>query len=164
MNANLNHMFKTFKMNTFQIFALLLICLINGSLGATKSKCDVVHALRTEGVPNSDMRDWLCLVAHESSYRYDIKHINSDGSTDFGIFQLNDNYMCGNAQGTSSTTCWRIRTYGCADACSTFADSNISNDASCAVRVKNCDGFKRWYGWLNHCSDVSGSQYDYSHC
>nr|AGO06639.1 c-type lysozyme 2 [Ruditapes philippinarum] len=153
-------------MNMFQIIALVLIVMINGSLGGRKSKCEVVRALRAEGAKDSDMRDWLCLVAHESSYRYDVTHKNDGGSTDYGIFQMDDKYTCGNADGTSTSICWRIRTFGCEDACSTFIDSDIRNDANCAVRVRNCDGFRRWYGWVNNCSsdELEKPDYDFEDC
>ncbi|VDI29468.1 lysozyme C [Mytilus galloprovincialis] len=106
----------------------------------------------------------LCLVKHESNYRYDVVGTNSNGSKDYGIFQMNSNYFCGRPSGTSSSTCWRVNTYGCADSCTSFTNSDISNDANCAVRVKNCGGFGKWYGWRNHCSNVQGSEYDYSTC
>jgi hypothetical protein len=44
-------------MDAFRIVALLTIAFIDCSLGATKSKCDVVNALKAEGVPDADMRD-----------------------------------------------------------------------------------------------------------
>ncbi|XP_045166381.1 lysozyme c-1-like [Mercenaria mercenaria] len=152
-------------MNALQTKTLFIVLMmIERCIAGTKTKCQVVAALRAQGVPDSDLRDWLCLVAHESSYKYDAENNNSNGSTDYGIFQFNNNYNCGNSDGTNSATCWRLRTYGCADSCSSFTDSDITNDANCAKRIKDCDGFTPWYGWRNHCSDVSGSAYDYSGC
>ncbi|XP_063399568.1 lysozyme-like [Mytilus trossulus] len=143
---------------------LLVLALVGYSYGATKTKCQVVQALRNQNVPDSDLRDWLCLVKHESNYRYDVVGTNSNGSKDYGIFQMNSNYFCGRPSGTSSSTCWRVNTYGCADSCTSFTNSDISNDANCAVRVKNCGGFGKWYGWRYHCSNVQGPEYDYSTC
>lgn len=122
--------------------------------------------VKDEGAAESDMRDWLCLVAHESSFRYDVTHTNNDDSTDYGIFQMNSKYMCDNENGHSGVTCWRLRTFGCADACQTFIDSDISNDANCAVRVRNCDGFRKWYGWKNNCfsGELEKPDYDFEHC
>ncbi|VDI12556.1 Hypothetical predicted protein [Mytilus galloprovincialis] len=57
---------------------------------------------------------------------------------------MNSKYSCGNPKGTSSSICWRVNTFGCADSCTSFTNSDISNDANCAVRVKNCAGFSRW--------------------
>ncbi|CAC5390101.1 LYZ [Mytilus coruscus] len=102
----------------------------------------------------------LCLVKHESNYKYDAVGTNSNGSKDYGIFQMNSNYFCGRPSGTSSFTCCRVNTYGCADTCNSFTNSDISNDANCAVRVKNCGGFGKWYGWRDHCSNIQGSEYE----
>ncbi|XP_060560672.1 lysozyme c-1-like [Ruditapes philippinarum] len=162
-------LYLALKMDAFRIVALLTIAFIDCSLGATKSKCDVVNALKAEGVPDADMRDWLCLVQHESNYEYNVTKYkmagSAIGSVTLGIFQFNNAYWCGNANGTSSPTCWKLRTFGCADACNTFLDPDISNDANCAVRVKNCDGFHTWVGWAQNCvNDTTAPSYDYSGC
>lgn len=45
-------------MKTLQIFAaLILLALVELAHAGTKSKCDVVRALRNENVPDSEMRD-----------------------------------------------------------------------------------------------------------
>ena len=54
----------------------------------------------------------LCLVKHESNYRYDVTNDNSNGSKDYGIYQLNDKYWCGRGSRKYSR-CWQINTYGC---------------------------------------------------
>ncbi|CAC5387824.1 LYZ [Mytilus coruscus] len=143
---------------------LLAFALVEYSYDATKTKSQVVQALRNQGVPYSDFRDWLCLVKHQSEYGYDVVSNNTNGSKDYDIFQMNSNYFCGKAKGTSSSTCLRVNTYGCAVTCSSFTNSDISNDANCAVRVKSCGGFGKWYGWRDHCSNVKVSEYDYSSC
>nr|AFM43653.1 c-type lysozyme [Mytilus galloprovincialis] len=142
---------------------LLVLVLVGYSYGATKTKCQVVQALRNQGVPDSDLRDWLCLVKHESNFHYDAIGTNS-GSKDYGIFQINSKFNCGRPSGTSTSICWRVNTYGCADSCTSLTNSDISNDAYCAVRIKKCGGFSKWNGWKDYCSNVQGSEYDYSTC
>ncbi|XP_068748193.1 lysozyme C-like isoform X2 [Montipora capricornis] len=151
-------------------FAMLLILSAFGGLSyaGTKSKCDVVRALRTQNVPDSDMRDWLCLVQHESGYRYNA--FNDNGwSQDLGIFQINNHYWCGKGN-VKYSACWRILTHGCGVSnCNDFMDSDISDDTECAVKIKNCsrDGFSRWAAWRKHCRGKnlqSKSQYDFSGC
>lgn len=58
----------------------------------------------------------LCLVKHESNFHYDAIGTNS-GSKDYGIFQINSEFNCGRPSGTSTSICWRVNTYGCADSC-----------------------------------------------
>lgn len=59
----------------------------------------------------------LCLVNHESGFQYDVVHENSDGSKDYGIYQLNDNYWCDRGD-TKYSSCWQINTFGCGYQCS----------------------------------------------
>ncbi|XP_068683153.1 uncharacterized protein [Montipora foliosa] len=109
----------------------------------------------------------LCLVKHESAYKYTAKNSNNDGSTDYGIFQLNDRYWCGRGS-TKYSKCWQINTYGCGvDVCNDFLNSNIADDTSCAVKIKTCNSFSKWYAWIKHCKGKnlsSKSEYDFSNC
>nr|AJQ21500.1 C-type lysozyme 2 [Mytilus galloprovincialis] len=143
---------------------MVLFALLGCSYAGTISKCDVVKALRAESVPDSDLRDWLCLVEHESSFRYELEHVNSDKSIDYGIFQLNNKYWCDRPTPVDTSKCWKFNTCGCTDTCTSLIDSDISNDAKCAVQVKNCNDFDEWYGWRDHCANVQSSEYDFSDC
>ena len=44
-------------MTILRIYVFLLGTLALGEMAGTKTKCDVVRALRIENVPNSNMRD-----------------------------------------------------------------------------------------------------------
>lgn len=145
-------------------FLLIVLVVVGKAKAATKTKCQVVQALRAQGVPDSDLRDWLCLVKHESSYRYDVTNDNSNGSKDYGIFQLNDKYWCD--RGSATNKCWKLNTYGCGVTCSNLLNSNIADDTECAVKIKNCNSFNKWYGWQTNCQgNLNGnSDYDYSNC
>ncbi|XP_045197125.2 lysozyme-like [Mercenaria mercenaria] len=136
-----------------------VLMLLGLSQAENKTKCEVVQALRAQRVPDYDLRNWLCLVDQESSYEYDLIKYN-----DFGIFQLNRDVWCNKTNGYPGTTCWKLNTYGCLDLCNSFLDADISNDANCAVRIRNCDGFQPWFGWRDRCHDVSGPEYDYTDC
>ena len=59
----------------------------------------------------------LCLVKHESNFKYDANPVNSDGSKDYGIYQINSNYWCDRGT-TKYSQCWQINTYGCGYPCS----------------------------------------------
>lgn len=56
-------------------------------------------------------------MKYESRYRYDAVGYNTDGSRDYGIYQINSRYWCG--WGTEKyQACWEINTYGCGISCS----------------------------------------------
>ena len=59
----------------------------------------------------------LCLVKHESNFQYDANPVNTDGSKDYGIYQINSNYWCDRGT-TKYSRCWQINTYGCGYPCS----------------------------------------------
>ncbi len=47
------------------------------------------------GLRKADLPDWMCLVEHESSFDSGVKGgPNSDGSYDYGLFQINSRYWC----------------------------------------------------------------------
>lgn len=147
------------------VFGLVLLAFSEMAQAGRKSKCEVVRALRNQNVPDWEIRDWLCLVKHESSYRYDVTNDNSNGSRDYGIYQLNDKYWCGRGS-TKYSRCWQINTYGCGVDCAYFLNADLTDDTECAVKIKGCNGFGKWYGWLNKCQGdlANNSDYDFSDC
>lgn len=80
-----------------KIFALisLLIIAFNATNAKIFSKCDFAKAMKNSGIPKSDIADWVCLVTSESGLNTAAKNTkNSNGSYDWGIFQINDKYWC----------------------------------------------------------------------
>jgi hypothetical protein len=67
------------------------------------TKCELAQKL--DGTfPRNKLPDWMCLVKHESSYNSRTKGTqNRNRSFDWGIFQINDKYWCGD--GTSDGDC-----------------------------------------------------------
>ena len=56
----------------------------------------------------------LCLVKHESNFRYDAFNAQTK---DYGIYQINGKYWCDRGT-TKYNRCWQINTYGCGYPCS----------------------------------------------
>ncbi|KAL4715316.1 hypothetical protein ACJJTC_004768 [Scirpophaga incertulas] len=130
-------------MKLFAVAISVLAALCLQSYAKTFSRCGLVHELRRQGFPESKMRDWVCLVEHESSRRTEvIGPPNSDGSRDHGLFQINDRYWCndGSVRGKSChVTCAEIRT------------DDISKASICAKKIFQIHGFIAWYGWRDYC-------------
>ncbi|KAJ4427705.1 hypothetical protein ANN_25357 [Periplaneta americana] len=84
----------------------------------------------------------LCLAKSESSLR---SHIvggpNRNKSFDYGIFQINNKYWCG--EGKKGGDC----NLNCAD----LKNDNIGDDIECARKIQRRHGFKGWYGWQKKC-------------
>ncbi|KAM9113400.1 lysozyme C-like [Pangshura tecta] len=87
----------------------------------------------------------VCLAKHESSYNTRAINRNKDGSSDYGIFQLNSKYWCydGRTPGASN---------GCRIHCSKFLDDNITDDIKCAKLIaQRARGLTPWVAWKKHC-------------
>merc|ERR1712059_37168 len=86
--------------------------------------------------------NWVCLVQRESSYNTAATNDNTNGSRDYGLFEINDSYWCDSNVGAGND---------CNIACSKLIDSNIADDVECSRTIYARHGFEAWYGWKNHC-------------
>lgn len=82
-------------MKLFLCASLVLLALIPCAFSRTFTKCEVAHELYSVGYPKEDLPAWVCLVKGESAFNSSaIGGPNSNGSSDWGLFQINDNYWC----------------------------------------------------------------------
>ncbi|CAB3238779.1 unnamed protein product [Arctia plantaginis] len=59
------------------------------------TRCGLVQELRRQRFPSNQLPDWVCLIEAESSRNTGIvSQPNSNGSRDWGLFQINDKYWC----------------------------------------------------------------------
>lgn len=59
------------------------------------SKCEFARAMKNAGFSMASLPDWVCLAKHESNFNSNVVGpVNSNGSRDYGIFQINDRYWC----------------------------------------------------------------------
>ncbi|XP_049541918.1 lysozyme c-1-like [Anopheles darlingi] len=127
------------------VLAAFAICAILGSgtvvSGKTFGKCELAKILVDKGISKSAVPDWICLVQHESAFSSTATNKNKNGSTDYGLFQINNKYWCDSGYGTND----------CKIACKSLINDDITDDIKCAQLVHRRHGFNAWYGWLNHC-------------
>nr|2RSC_A Chain A, Lysozyme [Bombyx mori] len=120
--------------------------------GKTFTRCGLVHELRKHGFEENLMRNWVCLVEHESSRDTSKTNTNRNGSKDYGLFQINDRYWC--SKGASPGKDCNVK-------CSDLLTDDITKAAKCAKKIYKRHRFDAWYGWKNHCQ---GSLPDISSC
>ncbi|KAG8129729.1 hypothetical protein E2320_016450 [Naja naja] len=95
------------------------------------TKCELASILKGKGMDGYhgySLGNWICMAYHES--RYNSRAVgprNSDGSRDYGIFQINSRYWCKNNQGPTAN--------GCNKPCSAFTNDDIKDDIECAKRI-----------------------------
>ncbi|CAH0714697.1 unnamed protein product, partial [Brenthis ino] len=127
-------------------FAVVLVAVAMVFLqaeGRTFTRCQLVQELRSQGFPESKLRDWVCLVENESSRTTSkVGKVNKNGSVDYGLFQINDKYWCSKTSTPGKD---------CNVTCSDLLTDDITKAATCAKKIYKRHGFNAWYGWKNHC-------------
>ncbi|CAD7088843.1 unnamed protein product [Hermetia illucens] len=131
-------------MKVFAILAFVLVCAAP-AWSKIFTKCELAKELLAHGIAKSEIPNWICLVQHESGFNTKaLGALNSNGTRDYGLFQINNRYWC---QGSieSSNLC-HIK-------CDDLLSDNITAALNCAKLIKERRGgtFEAWYGWLNYC-------------
>nr|CAD7604603.1 unnamed protein product [Timema genevievae] len=125
--------------------AILVVALLSHvTVAHVYSQCELANDLKNRGMPGS-IPDWVCLIFAESSYNTAAEgHLNSDGSVDYGLFQINSRYWCG--QGYAGG--------GCNVNCYSLLDDDISDDVACVkIIYAQSGGFTAWNGWKSSCQN-----------
>ncbi|XP_030403048.1 lysozyme C-like [Gopherus evgoodei] len=130
------------------LLLVLLAVMPPGCQGIIIPRCRLVRIFRQqslEGFVGRKVADWVCLAKHESSYNTRAINRNKNGSSDYGIFQINSKYWCydGRTPGASN---------GCRIHCRKFLDDNITDDIKCAKLIaRQARGLTPWVAWRKHC-------------
>ncbi|XP_034979046.1 lysozyme C, milk isozyme-like [Zootoca vivipara] len=140
--------------------ALWLLPFLAGLLttgeGMVYGRCELAQRLQQlglDGYAGYSLANWVCTACHESSYNTEAIHYDSDGSADYGIFQINSRYWCQSPSEPSSNIC--------GIQCSELLTDNIAVDVACAkIVVDNSpNGLGAWVAWRLHCQGQDLSQY-----
>ena len=108
-----------------------------------QSECQVASYLRKSGFPEYSVPTMVCTSKYESSYNCDATHKNTDGSSDYGLMQINSYYWC------SGDTLSKYNS--CGATCSSLL--NCQTNTNCAYTVWKQQGYTAWYGYKNHKSE-----------
>uniref|UniRef100_A0AAV2LP60 lysozyme n=1 Tax=Knipowitschia caucasica TaxID=637954 RepID=A0AAV2LP60_KNICA len=105
--------------------------------------------------PGVSLADWVCLIENESRYNTRATNKNKDGSTDYGLFQINSKYWCldggvSRANGCNINCQGVSRANGCNIDCQELFQ--LGEAVSCAKRVvQDPNGIRAWVGWVKNC-------------
>lgn len=108
----------------------------------TFDRCSLARELYySHGVPWDELDKWTCIAEHESSFRtWVVGPPNGDGSSDYGLFQVNDLYWCQPPNG-------RFSYNACYLSCNSLLTDDITDSVNCARKVKNEQGWGAWAVW-----------------
>jgi len=105
-----------------------------------QSECQIAGYLRKSGFPEYTIGTMVCISKYESSYNCDATNKNTDGSTDYGLMQINSYYWCSGDP---------LSKYNeCKVACSSLY--NCQYNTNCAYIVWKQQGYTAWYGYQKH--------------
>ncbi|XP_007125479.1 lysozyme-like protein 6 isoform X1 [Physeter macrocephalus] len=131
---------------------LLLIssvsCLVAVNQASLINRCDLAKVLHQEdldGFEGYSLSDWLCLAFMESEFNITKVNENTDGSFDYGIFQINSHYWCNDYKSHTENICQVD--------CQELLSPNLLSIINCAKKiVSGTGGMKNWVKWRLHCA------------
>ncbi len=109
--------------------------LVSGRLLSAK---EIATLLRNAGFPSSEIGPMVCTAKWESAWRDRSTNKNRNGSTDYGLFQINSIHL---------------HDSGCPTTASALFDP--ATNARCAYSIWKRQGRNAWYGYQHHRSQCS---------
>jgi hypothetical protein len=113
--------------------------------GGTMSESEVAELLQQVGFPASVIPKMVCTARYESSLDPgNVSPKNSNGSTDYGLFQINSVHLGG--------------TPGCPSSADDLLDATIN--AQCALGVYDLQGLDAWVAYRSHKAECDSYDVD----
>jgi hypothetical protein len=100
--------------------------------GRLVPESEIVRDLEAAGFSADEIPQMVCAAKYESSFYSQASHANHNGSTDYGLFQINDELWAGKCG---------LSVQGLYDP---------AKNARCARKVYNSGGIRSWYGYQKH--------------
>lgn len=102
---------------------------------------EVASLLRQAGFPEAVVGKMVCTAKYESSYFERASNKNRNGSSDYGLFQINSIHIGGTA--------------GCPNSASALYDA--ATNTRCALAIYKMQGINAWYGYKKHKAECDGT-------
>eukprot|EP00069_Balaena_mysticetus_P010129 bmy_20515T0 len=133
----------------------LMGCLITVVEPKIYTRCKLAKIFSRAGLDNYRgfrLGNWICMAYYESHYNTTAQTDLKDGSTDYGIFQINSYTWCRRAKLQEKNHCHV--------ACSALITDDLTDAIICAKKiVKETDGMNYWQGWKKHCEGKDLSEW-----
>ena len=100
--------------------------------GRLVPESEIVRDLEAAGFAQDEIPQMVCAAKYESSFYSEASHRNHNGSTDYGLFQINDELWAGKCGLTVKSL------------------YDPAKNAKCARKVYNSGGIRSWYGYQKH--------------
>ncbi|XP_029940623.1 lysozyme C-like [Salarias fasciatus] len=134
--------------------SLVFLLLVAVSSAKVFERCEWARVLKRHGMDGFrgiSLADWVCLTQWESHFNTKATNSNSNGSKDYGIFQINSRFWC--RDGSFSHN-------GCNISCDQLLTDDVTAAINCAKRVvSDPNGIRAWVAWRNRCAGRDLSSY-----
>ncbi|XP_020754421.2 lysozyme-like protein 1 [Odocoileus virginianus] len=125
----------------------LMCCLVTVIEPKIYTRCKLAKIFSRASLDNYrgfSLGNWICMAYYESHYNTTAQTRLEDGSTDYGIFQINSDTWCRSAKLQEKNRCHV--------ACSALITDDLTDAIICAKKiVKETDGMNYWQGWKKNC-------------
>ncbi|NXD07693.1 LYSC protein, partial [Nothocercus nigrocapillus] len=124
--------------------------------GKVYTRCELAAAMKKLGLDNFrgySLGNWVCAAKYESNFNTGAINRNSDGSSDYGILQINSRWWCNDGRTSRAKNACNI-------SCQALLSSDISATVKCAKRVvSDKNGMDAWVAWRKYCKGKDVSQW-----
>ncbi|KAM6143234.1 sperm acrosome-associated protein 5 [Erethizon dorsatum] len=127
------------------ILAILMAANVDAKI---YERCELAKKLEKAGLNSYrgySIGDWLCMAHYESGFDTSFVDHNPDGSSEYGIFQLNSAWWCDNGITPTKNFCHMD--------CHDLLNRHILDDIMCAKQVVSSkNSMDAWDSWSQHCA------------
>ncbi|XP_034103467.1 lysozyme E-like [Drosophila albomicans] len=129
---------------------LVALALASSAFGRNMDRCSLAREMSNLGVPRDQLARWTCIADQKSNYRTSaVGPKNSDGSQDYGIFQISSLFWCQPANG-------RFSHNECSINCKDLVTDDITNSVRCAQKILGKQGWSAWAGCDGSLPSIDG--------
>jgi lysozyme C len=101
--------------------------------GRRLSETEAASLIRQAGFPESSVGKMICTIKYESNFYERASNRNTNGSVDYGLFQVNSTHLGGAGCPSSSAGLYTAAT-----------------NTKCALAIYKSQGINAWYGYQKH--------------
>ncbi|XP_068418040.1 alpha-lactalbumin [Eschrichtius robustus] len=110
------------------------------------TKCEVFQRLKDlDGYGGVTLPEWVCTVFHTSGCDTQTV-VNNNGSTEYGLFQINNKIWCRDNHIPHSRDI-------CGISCDKFLDDDLTDDIMCVKKILDNVGINYWLAHKALCSE-----------
>ncbi len=109
--------------------------------GRRLSQTEAASLIRQAGFPEAVVGKMLCTIKYESNFYERASNKNSNGSSDYGLFQVNSIHF---------------HDAGCPSSAAGLYDA--AANTRCALKIYKSQGINAWYGYKKHKTECDGTR------